>query len=598
MPTRIRACAGWARSPLAWIIAGLFVLRVVGIAWGLPASDGWDNDGVAPRDFLAGLVETLTPGRYFTYPPAHLALLAALTAPITAVALAHAPSLAPADVVTEMLKVPYMTAIAVVARLVSLGMSLGIAWSVAKIAEELRGVRAGWCAAAFVGVNVPLTYYAHTTNLDVPYLFWGSLAVLVLVRAIARDEPPLLRRWAVFAAIAVTSKDQAYGLFLLAAPLAFALWAAVRARDASEASRRTSPAAPASRVSLARDAAVSVGIGALIVVAADGVLYNPSGFLARVRFLLGPASQSYAQYTDDWLGRWDVVRDLALQTDRFYPWALAVFAVLGLALTVRETREDGRKLVAGLLPLFVALSFLATFNCVARRTDERFALAQTTMLAVYGGIGLDAIVFRLRPAPVRWLGRLVAAACLAAGLFFAADVDANLLSDPRYAAEGWLRQHVRPEDTVETYGLNVYMPRFPRTCRVVRVGPQARDHRNPMPGVEEVVDDYDGARARGAKYIVVSEGWAWRYLIDARAFPAGGTRGRMLPETQRQTAEDSRASRYFRELVASRYAPYRLVYRSAFESKIWPRVDLHASTGRDIWIYERAEGDGKEEGGS
>src|SRR5687767_14944759 len=96
------------RSPLAWIVLLAGLVRVVGIGWGLPASDGWDNDGIAPRDFLAGIVETFTPGHYFTYPPVHLVLLAILTAPITIVALVRAPSLAPADVVHEIVKVPYM----------------------------------------------------------------------------------------------------------------------------------------------------------------------------------------------------------------------------------------------------------------------------------------------------------------------------------------------------------------------------------------------------------------------------------------------------------------------------------------------------------
>jgi hypothetical protein len=573
-----------ARSPLAWILFAILALRAVGLGWGLPASDGWDNDGVAPRDFLAGLVETVTPGHYFTYPPGHLALLALATAPITAVALARAPSLAQADVIARMLEVPTMTAIAIVARLVSLAMSIGVVWAVAKTAEELAGKRAGWWAAAFLGVNVPLTYYAHTTNLDVPYLFWGSLATLALVRAVARDEPRLLRRWAVLAAIAVTTKDQAYALFLLAAPATVALWATTFRSRPGSGKAGDLPSDRGRRGALRREAAVAVLLGAAIVVAVDGVLYNPAGFRARVRFLLGPASQAYAQYTSDTLGRWDVLRDMVGTLDHFYPWTLSAFALVGLVWLVRDSRARAGRLVAALVPLLVAVSFLVTFNCVARRTDERFALPQTAMLAVYGGIGLDAAFSRFRPAPARWLGRLAVVASLVWGLFEAAAVDVNLLCDPRYAAEAWLRDHLRPGDTVETYGLNVYMPRFPPGSRVIRVGPEASDHRNPMPGVEEVVDAYDNARGRGARYVVLSAGWGWRYLIDARAFP---TQGRVLPTTQRQTAEDARATSYFQALVQSAYAPYRFVYGADFQSKIWPRVDLHASTAREIWIYER-----------
>src|SRR6185436_7019299 len=108
------------------------------LGWGLPASDAWDNDGVAPRDFLAGLVRTFTPGDFYTYPPVHLVVLGILTLPITVVVLARAASLSPPDVIAEALKVPYMTAIAYVARLTSLAMSLAIVWLVGRIAAEIR----------------------------------------------------------------------------------------------------------------------------------------------------------------------------------------------------------------------------------------------------------------------------------------------------------------------------------------------------------------------------------------------------------------------------------------------------------------------------
>jgi hypothetical protein len=130
------------------------------------------------------------------------------------------------------------------------------------------------------------------------------------------------------------------------------------------------------------------------------------------------------------------------------------------------------------------------------------------------------------------------------------------------------------------------MPRFPAGARAIRVGPSESDHRNPMPGVEEVVDAYDHAAARGAKYIVVSEGWVWRYLLDPNESPS---EGRMLPPTQRQTGSDREASDYFQALTDSRYGPYKLVHLSGWTSKLWPRLDLHASTSREIWIYERPD---------
>ncbi|HEX3343390.1 MAG TPA: glycosyltransferase family 39 protein [Polyangiaceae bacterium] len=558
------------RSPLSWVLAAVFVLHVVGIGWGLPASDGWDNDGVAPRDFLAGLVETFTPGRFYTYPPVHLVLLALVTAPVTLVALARAPSLAPPDVVHEILHVPYMTTIAYEARLVTLAMSLGVVWAVAKMAEELRGARAGWCAAAFVGVNASFTYYGHTTNLDVPYLFWGCLAMLALLRAVVRHEPERLRRWGLYAALAVGTKDQAYALFLLSVPAVLGLWLAV------------DPWARASARRVVREAALGVAVVAGVLLVVDGALYNPGGFRARVRFLLGPASQAYAHYTNDWAGRGEVVRDLLRSFDHYYPAAFGVLVVVGVALLVRADRREPSRLAGGLLPLLGMVSFTVAFNCVARRTEHRFGLPQAVLAAVYGGVAVEAFVFRARAPVARWLGRLSVAGAFAVALFAAADVDANLLLDPRYEAEAWLREHVRPGDTIETYGLNVYMPRFPEGARVVRVGPGPEDHRNPMPGVEEELAPYGDASARGPRYIVVSEGWAWRYLLDPEE---GLPQGHQLPPTQRETESDAASSAYFRALTRGTYGSYRLVFGTAWRSRVWPAVEIHGSTSREIWIY-------------
>ncbi|HEY6463413.1 MAG TPA: glycosyltransferase family 39 protein, partial [Polyangiaceae bacterium] len=461
------------------------------------------------------------------------------------------PSLARADVVGEFLHVPYMTGIAIVARLVTAAMSLGVVWAIAKMAEEVRGRRAGWFAAAFVGVNVPFTYYAHTTNLDVPYLFWSCLALLALARAIVRHEPRRFRTWGVLAALAIGTKDQAYALFLLGAPAALLAWVAL-----DPWARRN-----ARRVAL--ESTVALGLGAGVLAVVDGVVFNPTGFLARVRFLLGPASQSYAVFTADWAGRWQVVRDLVARFNLFYPLAFAALVLVGLVVIARGGRREGAHLAAALVPLLAAISYTVAFNCMARRADQRFELPQMVLLGVYGGIGIDALVFGAARPPVRWLLRLLVAAAFAVAVFAAVDVDANLLLDPRYDAESWLKAHAAPGDLVETYGQNVYMPRFPRDLRVERVGPAESDHRNPMPGVEEVRAPFGEVDARAPRFIVVSQGWVWRYLIDP---DEAQDPGRMLAPTQRETSSDAAATAYFHALVDGRNPSYALAHVARWTS--------------------------------
>jgi hypothetical protein len=585
---------------MAWILLAVGIVHVVGIGWGLPASDGWDNDGVAPRDFLAGLAATVTPGSFYTYPPFHLVLLAVSTLPVTLVALVRAPSLALSDVVHEILKAPYMTTMALVARSASLVMSVGLVLHVARIAEELRaralglppneegrGIgtlraafedervrRAGYCAAVIVGIDASVTYYAHTSNLDVPYLFWASWSALVFTRALARRRPELLRWAFALAVLAVATKDQAYAIFLLAYPASFAFSLV----GCSGAERRVA----------LREAAIATALAVAILAVVDGAVVNPSGFRARVAFLLGSASQDYVEYTADWTGRigivTDAVRTFSLHYPRIFGPGIAYGFLCGAWAALRAKGKDrAERLAVHAIPFLLALSFTVAFNWTARRADARFLMPQALFLAVYAGAGLDALAFGPRRKPVRLVGQAIASAAVAVGIWVCLSVDANLLFDPRYEAEAWLREHVRPGDVIETYGGNVYMPRMPPSARVLRVGPEPVDKRNPMPGVEEVRAPFEDAPRRETRFIVLSAAWVWRYIT---AIPPQTGAGRRLPPTHARTLTDNASSQFFDHLVGG-HSEFGYAHISDYRPTTFPPVEIHGTTARTIWIYER-----------
>jgi 4-amino-4-deoxy-L-arabinose transferase-like glycosyltransferase len=559
------------RSPLFWLLVAVAVVRAVGLTWGLPASDGWDDDGIAPRDFLVGVVETFTPGSYFTYPPVHLLLLALLNAPFAIVALLRAPSLSPHDVVSTFIQVPTMTAFAIVARLVSLAMSLGIVATLAKIGEEVRSKRAGLWMAACAAVNATLTYYAHTTNLDVPYLFWAFLSILFVARAIVRGAPRLLRRAAVFAALAVGTKDQAYAVLLLSLPTALVAWAA------------WDPAMRARRGEIARETGIAAAIAVGLLALVDGAILNPTGFAARVHFLLGPASQDHAEYAKGLHGALLLMRDALEHFDWFYPLVFAPFVLAGVPLAWRERRAAPARAIAATLPLLAALSFTLAFNFTARRSEHRFLLPQSIAIAAYAGLAFDAAFEWLATRVHRAPAQLAAAACFAPAVYACLAVDATLLGDARYDAEAWLAANVAPGEVVETYGNNVYLPRFPAGERVVRVGPDPIGKRSPLPNVTEVVGAYEDAAARGARWIVVSEGWVWRYTLPWEEIAGGGT---ALSAVQRGVAGDRASRAFFGDIHAGR-GGWRRAHTSRVESRWFPTIGVHASTGCEIRIFRR-----------
>ena len=315
-----RVLAMWRRSPYRWILLAALLLRVAGLAWGLPASDGWDDDGVAPRNFLVGVVQTYQPGSFFTYPPLHMLILMVLTLPGWLLAILQAPSLAPHDVIQTFIQIPTMTGFAIVARLVAIVLSLATIHLVGRMAELAAGRRAGLFAASACALNAILTYYGQVSNLDVPYLFWAALSLLLWMRLIAEHDVTRIRGACLCAAAAIATKDQAYAVFLVSIPAAIILWFALDPW----------PRAHARSVAL-RLAGWSLA-ALLALLAVDGALTNPGGFMRRLAFLAGPASRDYAQYEPDPSGWLALLMDAGVNLSRAWSGAVAGSAALGIGL--------------------------------------------------------------------------------------------------------------------------------------------------------------------------------------------------------------------------------------------------------------------------
>jgi hypothetical protein len=472
-------------------------------------------------------------------------------------------------VIAELTRIPYMTVFAIVARIVTEIMAAGIVCIVAWIGQDLWGRRAGLWAAAVVALNSAFTYYAHTSNLDVPYLFWALLSYLLLIRAILRDEPAKLRGSALFAVFAIATKDQAYAAFLIAFPVASGLWLTLH----GQANRKTA---------IARELAASTVLAALLLLLIDGALVNPTGFAARMRFLVGPASQNHTTYARSLAGVSMVLVDAARSFDRYYPWALAPLVLYGFVVHVVRVRDDRTRRVAGLVPALGIASFTIAFNCVARRTEHRFLLPQSLLVSLYAGNALDSLTRgAARVAAPAWA---LAAFIEGRALFDCAAVDAVLVRDPRYDAEAWLNSNVAPGEIVEVYGNNAYLPRLPRQARLQRVDTTPLSGRSPMPGMREIEAPFEAVEERRPDWIVVSEGWSWRYTMMPPESPNGSI---VLSGAEAVLQRDLGARAFFAALFAGN-AGYAEAHVARYDDHFWPRVAIHASTSRTVTILRRA----------
>ena len=213
-----RGFGGGDRARAA-IRIGFLALSLAAIAWDLPSSFSWENDGVAPRDIFAGVAQNLHPGTAFRYPLLHPLLLGVLCLPVLLPAALRAPSFRLADLQPAILATPVMTACALIGRAVAIAAALVALAALGRIATRLAGRRVALWAEAFAAANFSFAYYGRATNLDGPALMWTALSVERLLRAGEDGDARDSTVGAVFAALAVATKDQSYATFVLLLPL-------------------------------------------------------------------------------------------------------------------------------------------------------------------------------------------------------------------------------------------------------------------------------------------------------------------------------------------------------------------------------------------
>ena len=540
------------RDPKALVLLAIAIAIAIGFTWGLPGPDTWSADSISPRSCgLGAIAETYTPGHFHTYPPLHMAILTVLSLPWMALAASHVGTSADA-LAAELIKPLYMTGIEVGARIVAAVMALGIAWNTMRLWTRIRGSGVGLGAGVVVAMNATVVYYAHTGNLDVPYLFWITWSLVEIDRVASGERRE--RHALVLAALAALTKDQAAAAMLLPLPVYLAL--------VPYAARRASV--------LRRDLVLGSIVAIVLYALASGALVNPTGFHRRVAFLLGPASQTWATYPRGVRGALALARDSLLAIPHFTSWPIAVAALLGLLFVVVRTR--GLERARLLLPFVAAVSFTLFFNFGARRTEDRFLLPQSVFFFPYAAIAFQQ-AWTTWPARRAW----VVVACmlsLAPALLGVASMDATLLADSRYEAERYLA--ALPQDTrVEVYGGVLFLPRIPSGLAAVRPGVEPLAERQPVSGLTELVDSSLDPRARSPDVIVLATELSDVSMTeDAASHPYAliSYRDPVSRRFLRGLYDGSLG--YARDLRATCSLPWPLQCRS-----------IHNSTAGEVWIY-------------
>jgi 4-amino-4-deoxy-L-arabinose transferase-like glycosyltransferase len=550
-----QAKTGREHFPIASILVLSFVLNITGITWGLPNHLDWAVDTIVPFDMLEAAYKRFSGGWANIYPPLPYLIQAALSAPLLGYLMLIGGLKAPNPTFPFGLADPLstMTSIILIARIWSVLLATGIVLLVYLTVQELFDRRSAIFSALVVTLYYPLVYYAHNANVDVPYLFWSALAIYWFLQVLKQGRLKDYVLFAFFGILAICTKDQAYGLFLLS-PLPI-LWTRLM-----EAGRQ--PDKQLSWRPLLWDRRLlAAGVVAIVTfVLGQNLLFNFSGFINHIQIIVGPGSALYAAYAPTLSGQ--------LQLFWATIWELAVGMTLPLFLlcligciycTVKFPRHS--------LPLlFLAMSYYLTLISVVRYVPLRFVLPIGIIMAFFGGKVISDIWQQ-----GRWQTLRRVAVCLAFGYaaLVVIQLDVLLINDPRYAAEQWLRENIREGAVIETFAPNEsflkHYPRFPLSVKVrssrLSAGTQWEV---PEKAPEKKIFPNSYAGREDPDYVILSKHWYGRFL----AAEAGDT-------PQARVLNDLFRSRTEYALVATFETP---TFVPANGLPINPRIDIFAKS--------------------
>lgn len=203
--------------PYGILIALLIVALTYGatLTWGLPCEWAPTADSPAPLGPLAFLGAWTRADIAQKYPALHLLLTDLAYAPILVFWKLTGAWGTPSGVHPYGFDDPLqrLTVLNVVSNLMSLVMGLGVLFLGYRIAAR-DTPRYAWFPPLLLACSGVFTFYATTSNLDIPYLFWWALALERLDQYLRQPRDTLLVHAAIAAAASVATKDQAAGLVL------------------------------------------------------------------------------------------------------------------------------------------------------------------------------------------------------------------------------------------------------------------------------------------------------------------------------------------------------------------------------------------------
>ncbi len=547
-----------------YILLFCVILFTVGIWWGLPNSESWLSDALAPFHPLLGLSKGFSFGYFNKYPIVHQVILAVLNLPVVITALVKSNPLEGLQVFKflVLLRSPsYATALILIDRLVSAVMGALIVYYMYRSVREIFSERAALFSAMFLSVNAALNFYAHVSKVEVPYLFWGVLAIYKLIHVIKYEKTRDYILLAVFTCLCFGTKDQGYAIFILPFVIYLVLlplW------------NRSGKGVAA--VLFRRELLVFAAVFIAGTVVVENLIFNWEGFILRFEHLTGEGGTRSIGYANDLTGNVLLIKDNLIQISSTamgnWPFAVSMF---GIFIMFIQHRSKGRELLVKSVFLVASVSFYLFFVQFIRQANVRFTLVQSIFLTAYGGFAMDFLFSKMK-GYLRIIPVILLAVSLGCSLYNTVSVNANFLMDVRYEVEEWMRENIPEGAVIEYYAYEHYLPRFPDGTRSYRIK-----------------SDVTQIEKRKPDFIVCTSHYYPRYFLNildiVQVMPGNTGEGRIVPDVFKRLQETGFPN-FYMDLAAGRLN-YRLEMKFKDDITFFKKIRFSRLSPDMIFIYKR-----------
>jgi len=482
------------RKPITYILVFSFIIFTIGIFWGLPNTETWQSDSLAPFHPLLGLSKLFSFGYFNKYPIVHQVILAILDLPVIIAAMINSDPLQGFQMykfLSVIRSAEYATALILIGRFVSVFMGVGIVYYIYKSGVELFNEKAGVFAALIVSFNSVLNYFCHIAKVEVSYIFWGVLGIYKIIQLVKYDRTRDYILCALFICLSFGSKDQGYAFFIL--PLIFYLliyqivW---REEGVS-----------VSNIVFRKKMWIFAAFFVLFTVLVENVILNYEGLLLRFEHLTGDGSTRSQSYALSLYGIYLFLKDNIYQMMEMTMGPPFFFiSITGIVVFFAAVRKNRKDLFLQSIFLAASISYYIFFVQITRNLNVRFPLPRTSDQQGYMAGGLYFLYEKFKNRIFRISFTVVLVLSLFYSLYNTFSMNANFIYETRYRAEEWMGKNIRENSIIEYYSYLHYLPRFPQKVVSYRIKTR----------VMEIAD-------REPDYIVLTSHYYTRYLSVEKA---------------------------------------------------------------------------------